>query len=88
MSRSVSTLTPELHDTPIVFLTALATSHDTGGEMMIAGSTVYVAKPASFVVAQNDDALQCIIAKLVRGVDVREVNVAEIRRLPNSLQNC
>jgi hypothetical protein len=29
-----------------VFLTALATSDDTSGGMMIAGSTVYVAKPA------------------------------------------
>jgi CheY-like chemotaxis protein len=37
---------PELHDTPIVFLTALATSDDTSGGMMIAGLTVYVAKPA------------------------------------------
>ena len=35
----------ELRDTPIVFLTALATNEDTGGKTMIAGSTVYVAKP-------------------------------------------
>ena len=35
----------ELRDTPIVYLTALATNEDTGGKTMIAGSTVYVAKP-------------------------------------------
>lgn len=35
----------ELRDTPIVFLTALATNEDTRGKTMIAGSTVYVAKP-------------------------------------------
>ena len=39
------------------------------------------------VVSPNDDAVERIIAKLVRRVDVREVNVAEIRRLLNALQN-
>ena len=36
---------PELRYTPIVFLTALATNEDTSGQTMIAGSTVYIAKP-------------------------------------------
>jgi two-component system, OmpR family, alkaline phosphatase synthesis response regulator PhoP len=36
---------PELADTPIVFLTALAHNEDTGGRAVIAGSTVYLAKP-------------------------------------------
>ena len=36
---------PELKDTLIVFLTALASNDDTGGQMMIAGSRVYLAKP-------------------------------------------
>lgn len=31
--------------TPIVFLTALATNEDTGGQAITAGATVYVAKP-------------------------------------------
>lgn len=36
---------PELRDMPIVFLTALATNEDTGGQAITAGATVYVAKP-------------------------------------------
>ena len=37
---------PEVKDTPIVFLTALATREGTGGHAAVAGSTVYLAKPA------------------------------------------
>ena len=33
----------ELKDTPIVFLTALATNKNTGGHATVAGSTVYLA---------------------------------------------
>ena len=36
---------PELKDTPIVFLTALAHNEVTGGHSVIAGSTIYLAKP-------------------------------------------
>jgi two-component system, OmpR family, alkaline phosphatase synthesis response regulator PhoP len=36
---------PELKDTPIVFLTALANNEDTGGRPVLAGTTVYLAKP-------------------------------------------
>jgi DNA-binding response OmpR family regulator len=36
---------PELADTPIVFLTALAHNEDTGGHAVTAGSTIYLAKP-------------------------------------------
>jgi CheY-like chemotaxis protein len=36
---------PESRDIPIVFLTALATNDDTGGQLMLAGSTAYFAKP-------------------------------------------
>lgn len=36
---------PELKDTPIVFLTALASNEDTGGHAVAAGSTIYLAKP-------------------------------------------
>jgi two-component system, OmpR family, alkaline phosphatase synthesis response regulator PhoP len=36
---------PELKETPIVFLTALAHNKDTGGHAVAAGSTVYLAKP-------------------------------------------
>ena len=39
-----------------MFLTALATNEDTGGQTMIAGSTVYVAKPV-------------ILGKLIRCID-------------------
>ena len=36
---------PELADTPIVFLTALASNETTGGHAAAAGSTVYFVKP-------------------------------------------
>jgi CheY-like chemotaxis protein len=36
---------PGLKDTPIVFLTALADNDDTGGHAVVAGSTIYLAKP-------------------------------------------
>jgi CheY-like chemotaxis protein len=36
---------PELKDTPVVFLTALAKNEDTGGHAVMAGSVVYLAKP-------------------------------------------
>ena len=36
---------PELKDTPIVFLTAPTHNEDTGGHAVVAGSTVYLAKP-------------------------------------------
>ena len=48
-------LDPELSDTPIVFLTALASNVSTGGHTMIAGSTVYLAKPVSL-----PELLRCI----------------------------
>jgi CheY-like chemotaxis protein len=46
---------PELKDTPIVFLTALATNEATGGHTVTAGSTVYLAKPVSL-----DELIHCI----------------------------
>jgi len=46
---------PELKDTPIVFLTALATNEATGGHTVAAGSTVYLAKPVSL-----DELIRCI----------------------------
>ena len=36
---------PELKDTPVVFLTALAHNDDTGGHPVTAGARVYLAKP-------------------------------------------
>lgn len=47
----------ELKDTPIVFLTALATNKDTRGHTTIAGSTVYLAKPVML-----DELIRCIEA--------------------------
>ena len=47
----------ELKDTPIVFLTALATNEDTGGRTTVAGSTVYFAKPVML-----DELIRCIEA--------------------------
>jgi two-component system alkaline phosphatase synthesis response regulator PhoP len=46
---------PELKDTPIVFLTALANNDDTGGHVVVAGSTVYLAKPAA-----TEELIKCI----------------------------
>jgi len=48
-------LDPELRDTPIVFLTALASNEQTAGRTMIAGSTVYLAKPVGLL-----ELLRCI----------------------------
>ncbi|HUK81238.1 MAG TPA: response regulator [Verrucomicrobiae bacterium] len=36
---------PELKDTPVVFLTALAHNEETGGHAVAAGARVYLAKP-------------------------------------------
>jgi len=47
----------ELKDTPIVFLTALATNKNTGGHATVAGSTVYLAKPVIL-----DELIRCIEA--------------------------
>jgi DNA-binding response OmpR family regulator len=44
-----------LKDTPIVFLTALADNEDTGGHAVVAGSTVYLAKPAV-----TEEVVRCI----------------------------
>ena len=46
---------PELEDTPIVFLTALAHNEDTGGHAVAAGSTVYLAKPVD-----TEELIKCI----------------------------
>jgi len=46
---------PELKDTPIVFLTALATNEDTGGHAVVTGSTVYLAKPVD-----TEELIRCI----------------------------
>ena len=46
---------PELKDTPIVFLTALANNEHTGGHAMVAGSTVYLAKPVD-----TEELIKCI----------------------------
>jgi two-component system, OmpR family, alkaline phosphatase synthesis response regulator PhoP len=46
---------PELADTPIVFLTALANNEDTGGHAVVAGSTVYLAKPVD-----TEELINCI----------------------------
>jgi Response regulator containing CheY-like receiver, AAA-type ATPase, and DNA-binding domains len=46
---------PELKDTPIVFLTALANNEDTGGHAVVAGSTVYLAKPVD-----TEELIKCI----------------------------
>ena len=46
---------PELKDTPIVFLTALANNEDTGGHAVVAGSTVYLAKPV-----ETEELIKCI----------------------------
>src|SRR4029453_11724375 len=46
---------PELKNTPIVFLTALASNEDTGGHAVVAGSTVYLAKPVD-----TEELIKCI----------------------------
>jgi CheY-like chemotaxis protein len=46
---------PELRDTPIVFLTALANNEETGGRVVVAGSTVYLAKPVD-----TEELIKCI----------------------------
>jgi DNA-binding response OmpR family regulator len=46
---------PELADTPIVFLTALASNEATGGHAVIDGSTVYFAKPVD-----TEELIKCI----------------------------
>jgi len=46
---------PKLKDTPIVFLTALANKEDTGGHAVVAGSTVYLAKPVD-----TEELIKCI----------------------------
>ena len=46
---------PELKNTPIVFLTALAANEDTGGRAVVAGSTVYLAKPVD-----TEELIKCI----------------------------
>jgi CheY-like chemotaxis protein len=52
---------PELKDTPIVFLTALAHNEDTGGHAVAAGSTVYLAKPVD-----TEELVECIEQTLLR----------------------
>jgi CheY-like chemotaxis protein len=52
---------PDLKGTPIVFLTALANNEDTGGHVAVAGSTVYLAKPAD-----TGELIQCIEQTLSR----------------------
>jgi CheY-like chemotaxis protein len=51
---------PELKDTPIVFLTALAHNEDTGGHAVAAGSTVYLAKPVD-----TEELIKCIEQSLL-----------------------
>lgn len=63
----------ELRDTPIVFLTALATNDDTGSRMMIAGSTVYVAKPV-------------LLGELIRCIEQTLSPTGQPRRHPFSVQ--
>ena len=46
---------PELASTPIVFLTALANNEATGGHAVVAGSTIYLAKPVA-----TAELIQCI----------------------------
>jgi two-component system alkaline phosphatase synthesis response regulator PhoP len=46
---------PELADTPIVFLTALAHNEATGGHAVAAGSTVYLAKPVD-----TEELIKCV----------------------------
>jgi CheY-like chemotaxis protein len=46
---------PHLRSTPIAFLTALAHNEDTGGHAIVAGSTVYLAKPVAI-----DELIRCI----------------------------
>ena len=51
----------KLKDTPVVFLTALAQNENTGGHAVVAGSTVYLAKPVD-----TDELIQCIEQTLSR----------------------
>jgi len=46
---------PELKDIPIVFLTALANNEHTAGHAVVAGSTVYLAKPV-----ETEEMIKCI----------------------------
>jgi CheY-like chemotaxis protein len=57
---------PELKDTPIVFLTALAHNEDTGGHAVVAGSTVYLAKPVD-----AEELIKCIEQTLLKTVQPR-----------------
>lgn len=52
---------PEVKDTPIVFLTALADNADTRGHAVAAGSTVYLAKPVD-----AEELVKCIDETLSR----------------------
>ena len=52
----------ELKDTPIVFLTALAHNEDTGGHAVVAGATVYFAKPVD-----TEELIRCIEQTLSSG---------------------
>ena len=38
---------PALHDVPIVFLTAMVTNKETGGESLVSGGQTFVAKPVN-----------------------------------------
>ena len=48
-------LDPELKDTPIVFLTALASNRHTGGHAVATGTIVFLAKPVEL-----EELLRCI----------------------------
>jgi CheY-like chemotaxis protein len=53
----------ELKDTPIVFLTALANNEDTAGHAVVAGSTIYLAKPVD-----TEELIKCIEQTLLTTV--------------------
>lgn len=52
---------PELKETPVVYLTALAHNENTGGHAVVAGSTVYLAKPVD-----TEALIQCFEQTLSR----------------------
>jgi two-component system, OmpR family, alkaline phosphatase synthesis response regulator PhoP len=56
---------PELKDTPIVFLTALAHNEAAGGSAVTAGSTVYLGKPVD-----TGELVKCIEHILSRNAEL------------------
>ena len=40
------------------------------------------------VITPDDDTVKCVIAKFIRRIDVRKINIPEIRRLIDAFQDC